>query len=156
MLIGSKSLENMIPTFATIAYSPVRSFSPRLGLFSLKNWDRTATQSGPNFFGDRTMVRSRISRPDHIVAKSGPDCRTILRSGPKIWDWTTLKSVRSSPVLIPRSGLVSLDRISGVVTGLGSYREESQICPATGSPILFGPPPPAIPSSSRRACPGLP
>ena len=47
-----KSLRIVIPTFVTIAYSPVRSFSPRLGPFSLKNWDRTATQSGPNFFGD--------------------------------------------------------------------------------------------------------
>src|SRR5580692_1230780 len=96
----------MIPTFATIAYSPVQSFSPRLGLFSLKNWDRTATQSGPNFFGDCTTVRSRISRPDRIIVESGLDCRTILWSGPKIWDRTTLKSVRSSPVPVLRSGPV--------------------------------------------------
>src|SRR5580692_4854600 len=98
----------MIPTFATIAYSPVWSFSLRLGLFSLKNWDRTPTQSGPNFFGDRTTVWSRISRPDRIIVELGPDCRTILWSGPKIWDRTALKSVQSSPVPVPWSGLVSL------------------------------------------------
>src|SRR5580692_2268577 len=101
----------MIPTFATIAYSPVWSFSPRLGLFSLKNWDRTATQSSPNFFGDRTTVQSRISRLDRIVVELGLDCRTILQSGPKIWDRTALKSVQSSPVPVPRSGPVSLPSI---------------------------------------------
>src|SRR5580692_3345574 len=84
MLIGSKSLGNMILTFATIVYSPVWSFSPRLGPFSRKNWDWTVTQSGPNFFGD---------------------CR---QSGLEKIDRSVLKSVRSSPVPVPQSGPASL------------------------------------------------
>src|SRR5580692_2321205 len=123
----------MIPTFATIAYSPVRSFSPRLGLFSLKNWDRTATQSGPNFFGDCTTVRSRISRPDRIVVESGPDRRTIIRSGPKIWDRTAYKSVRSSPVPVPQSGPVSLSVAISILTELpntlAEYPSTYKCCP---------------------------
>jgi hypothetical protein len=96
MLIGSKSLRIAIPTFATIAYSPVRSFSPRLGPFSLKNWDWTVTQSGPNFFGD--CRQSGLEKID----------RTALQSGPKIQDRTVLKSVRFSLVPVLRSGPASL------------------------------------------------
>ena len=66
----------------------------------------------PKFFRDCTTVQSRISRPDRIIVESGPDHRTILRSGPKVWDRTALKSVRSSPVPVPRSGPVSLFAIN--------------------------------------------
>ena len=52
--------------------------------------------SGPISFGDR------------MTAQTGPDRRTILLSGPKIWDRTAYKSVRSGPVSVSWSGPASL------------------------------------------------
>src|SRR5580692_9419663 len=105
MLIGSKSLGIAIPTFATVAYSPVRSFSPRLGLFSLKNWDRTMTQSGPNFFGD--CRQSGLEKIDRTTLRSGPnffgDCTTV-RSQNSRPDRTKISPVQSGPGPTVRSG----------------------------------------------------
>src|SRR5580692_279741 len=95
----------MIPTFATIAYSLVRSFSPRLGLFSLKNWDRTVTQSGPNFFGD--CRQSGLEKIDRTAERSGPnflgDC-TMVRSQNSRPDRTKISPVQSGPSPTVQSG----------------------------------------------------
>src|SRR5580692_1707637 len=98
MLIGSKSLGIAIPTFATIAYSPVRSFSPRLGPFSLKNWDRTVTQSGPNFFED--CRQSGLEKIDWTALLSGPKFfrnYTTIRSQNSRLDRTKISPVQSGP-----------------------------------------------------------
>src|SRR5580692_8804624 len=95
----------MIPSFATIVYSPVRSFSPRLGPFSLKNWDWTATQSGPNFFGD--CRQSGLEKIDRTALRSGPnffgDCTTV-RSQNSRPDRTKISPVQSGPSPTVRSG----------------------------------------------------
>src|SRR5580692_1710577 len=111
MPIGSKSLGNMIPTFATIAYSPVQSFSPKLGPFSLKNWDQTMTQSGPNFFGD--CRQSGLEKIDRAALRSGPnffgDCTTV-RSQNSRPDHTKISPVQSGPSPTVRSGQSKYNR----------------------------------------------
>src|SRR5580692_6487276 len=98
MLIGSKSLGIAIPTFATITYSPVRSFSPRLGPFSLKNWDRTVTQSGPNFFGD--CRQSGLEKINRTALQSSlnflGDCTTVRSQNLRL-DRTKISLVQSGP-----------------------------------------------------------
>jgi hypothetical protein len=43
-----------------------------------------------------------------MTVQTKPDRGILLRSGPKIWDWTAYKSVRSGPIPVPQSGPVSL------------------------------------------------
>src|SRR5580692_1750731 len=95
----------MIPTFATIVYSPVWSFSPRLGPFSLKNWDWTVTQSGPNFFGD--CRQSGLEKIDWTALRSSPnffgDCTTVQSQNSRP-DCTKISSVQSGPGPTVQSG----------------------------------------------------
>ena len=113
----------MVPTFTTIAYSPVRSFSLRLGLFSLKNCDQTATQSSPNFFGD--CSQSGLEKIDWTVLRSGPnffgDCTTVWSQNSRP-DRTKISPVQSGPGPTVRSGqsIQTLQGLSGSFVGFGS------------------------------------
>ena len=91
-----------------INYGPVWSFSIRLGLFSLKNWDRTVLQSSPKIFGDCTTVRFNFFRPDYSVVWSQFFLETVAQSSPKIQDQTVYKSVRSIRSMVSRSSPASL------------------------------------------------
>src|SRR5580692_8975575 len=92
-----------------INYSPVQSFSIRLGLFSLKNWDRTVLRSSPKNFGDCTAVRSNFFRRDRSAVQSQFFWRPWLSPVPNFG--TRPLTNQSGPVrsAVSRSGPASLD-----------------------------------------------
>ena len=91
-----------------INYSLVQSFSIRLRLLSLKNWDWTILRSSPKIFGDCTMVWSNFFRPDCSAVWSQFFWRLwlslVLKFGPGPL------TNQSSPVqcIVPQSSLASL------------------------------------------------
>src|SRR5580692_6027052 len=91
-----------------INYGPVRSFSIRLGPFSLKNWDRTVLWSGPKNFGDCTTVRSNFFRRDRSAVQSQFFWRPWLSPVPNFG--TGPLTNQSGPVrsAVSRSGPASL------------------------------------------------